>query len=169
MTTKRSDTDFDLCQFKYADGRYCANPADSRFHGLCRSHGELEKFSKSPPVETNEFLFLEPFQNDPPSEEEVHSALAVAFRALAANQISTRRAAALGYLGQLMLLRKSSKADRETQDHLSNTIAKLLDITYNSKYRDTPLPFEFSKSAPSPAPTPPVKHEPEKSSARRGG
>lgn len=135
MTTKRSDTDFDLCQFAYSDGRYCGLPIAPGYNGLCRSHGERVKSRNRPPVEHNEFLFLEPFRNDPPSEDEVHSALAVAFRALAADRISTRRGAALGYLGQLLLTKQgNSKENRDNMNNLSRLLIKALDVSYNPKY-----------------------------------
>ena len=67
MTTKRSDTDFDLCQFEYSDGRYCGLLSVREFNGFCRAHGQLKKSRQSPPAENNDYDYLEPFTNDPPS------------------------------------------------------------------------------------------------------
>jgi hypothetical protein len=135
MTTKRSDTDFDLCLFKYADGRYCGLPAVREFNGLCRSHGQLKKSRQSPPAENNDYIYLEPFTNNPPSEAEVHSALAAVFRSLAADSISNRRAATLGYLGQLLLMKQAIKQDRENLSNLSRAFAKTIEYAYDPKYR----------------------------------
>ncbi|HKM67066.1 MAG TPA: hypothetical protein VJX70_07865 [Candidatus Acidoferrum sp.] len=134
MTTKRSDTDFDLCQFAYSDGRYCGLPAVPGLHGYCRAHGKQP--SPRPPVEYNEDIsFQVPlFKNDPPTEDEVHSAIAHVFRALTCNRISTRRAATFGYLGQLMLLKKGSKEARENSNNLARMFLKSVDVAYNPKY-----------------------------------
>jgi len=156
MTTKRSDTDFDLCRFAYSDGRYCGNPIAPGYDGLCRSHGEREKFMKRKPVEHNDFIFLEPFKNDPPSEEDVHSGIAAIFRALAADRISTRRAATLGYLGQLLLLKQhATKENREQLQNLTRILVKTLDVTYNKNYR-SPVP-DVHEAAQQPAVTPKAK------------
>jgi len=156
MTTKRSDTDFDLCKFAYSDGRYCGLPAMREYNGFCRSHGQLEKFHSRPPVEYNEDLtsYIDPFTNDPPTQDEVHSALARTFRALATNRISTRRAATLGYLGQLLLLKKRSKEDRDNINDLSRMFAKSLDLAYNPK-AGTTAPHSAQAQNTNPAPAAP--------------
>lgn len=157
MTTKRSDTTFDLCQFSYSDGRYCGLPAVPGFNGLCRSHGEHEKRRHRPPVEYNEDLtgFIDPFTSDPPAEDEVRTALGRVFRALATNRISTRRAATLGYLGQLLLMKPgTSKENRENLNNLSRLLLKTLDLSYNPKFgsEGTRAAFRAKLSADSGAP-----------------
>ena len=156
MTAKRSDTDFDLCQFAFSDGRHCGLPGLREFNGLCRSHGQLEKFRKSQPAEHNEYIYLEPFTSNPPTEDEIHGALSAVFRALAADRISTRRAATFGYLGQLLLLKKGSKEARENINNLSRIFIKTLDVAYNPKYSATLNPAiqaQDSNSAPPPPST----------------
>src|SRR5258705_105896 len=92
MTTKRAGSPYDLCNFVFADGRSCCMPAIPSLNGYCRSHGTVLK--PRPADETNADLLQEIglFNDDPPSEEDVHRAMARVFRALAANRISTRRA-----------------------------------------------------------------------------
>jgi len=101
MTIKRSDNPYDLCQFQYADGRCCGLPTVPSGDGLCRSHASLKRFR--PAVEEEAPLNLTDFASDPPSEEDVHRAVGRIMQALAANRISTRRAATFGYLAQLLL------------------------------------------------------------------
>jgi len=137
MTVKRSESPFNLCKFEYSDGRYCGLPVTPGFDGFCRSHGQLQKFQQRPPVEHNEDISgsLPAFATDPPTEEEVRSALAQVFRALGANRISTRRAATFGYLGQLMLTQQgNTRENRENLNNLSRLLAKTLDLSYNPKF-----------------------------------
>src|SRR5258708_19872535 len=103
MTTKRAGSPYDLCNFVFADGRGCCMPAIPSLNGYCRSHGTVLK--SRPPGETNEDLLQEIglFNDDPPSEEDVHRAMARVFRALAANRISTRPAPPSPYLPHLLL------------------------------------------------------------------
>ena len=134
MTTKRSNSPFDLCNFVFANGSGCCMPSIPSLNGYCRSHGDVLK--PRPPVEHNEDLLLEIglFENDPPSEDDVHRAMSRVFRALAANRISTRRAATFGYLAQLLLTSKGSKQARQTSHDLSNAFLKTLDLAYNPKF-----------------------------------
>jgi hypothetical protein len=134
MTTKRAGSPYDLCNFQFADGRGCCMPSVPSLNGYCRSHGTVLK--SRPPVEHNEDLLLEIglFNDDPPSEDDVHRAMARVFRALAANRISTRRAATFGYLAQLLLTSKGSKQARQASHDLSNAFLKTVDLAYNPKY-----------------------------------
>jgi hypothetical protein len=134
MTTKRASSPFDLCKHEFADGRACCMPAIPSLNGFCRSHASLLK--SGAPVEHNEDLLQEIglFENDPPSEDDVHRAMARVFRALAANRISTRRAATFGYLAQLLLTSKGSKQARQDSNNLSHALLKTLDLAYNPKY-----------------------------------
>ena len=134
MTTKRSGSPYDLCNFVFADGRGCCMPSVPSLNGYCRSHGTVLK--SRPPAEHNEDLLLEIglFNDDPPSEDDVHRAMSRVFRALAANRISTRRAATFGYLAQIILTSKGSKQVRQASHDLSNALLKTLDLAYNPKY-----------------------------------
>jgi|ERR1700686_3650838 len=134
MTTKRAGSPFDLCNFVFADGRGCCMPSVPSLNGYCRSHGTVLK--NHPPAEHNEDLLQEIglFSEDPPSEDDVHRAMSRVFRALAANRISTRRAATFGYLAQIILTSKGSKQVRQASHDLSNAFLKTLDLAYNPKY-----------------------------------
>ena len=134
MTTKRASSPFDLCKHEFSDGRGCCMPAIPSLNGYCRSHASLLK--SGAPVEHNEDLLQEIglFNEDPPSEDDVHRAMARVFRALAANRISTRRAATFGYLAQIILTSKGSKQVRQASHDLSNAFLKTLDLAYNPKY-----------------------------------
>jgi len=134
MTTKRASSPFDLCKHEFSDGRGCCMPAIPSLNGYCRSHASLLK--SGAPVEHNEDLLQEIglFNDDPPSEEDVHRAMARVFRALAANRISTRRAATFGYLAQLLLTSKGSKQIRQESHDLTKSLLKTLDLAYNPKF-----------------------------------
>jgi len=134
MTTKRAGSPYDLCNFVFADGRSCCMPSIPSLNGYCRSHGTVLK--PRPADETNADLLQEIglFNDDPPSEEDVHRAMARVFRALAANRISTRRAATFGYLAQLLLTSRGSKQARQDSNNLSHALLKTLDLAYNPKY-----------------------------------
>lgn len=134
MTTKRSGSPYDLCQFTFADGRGCCMPSIPSLNGYCRSHGTVLK--TRPAEESNADLLHEIglFENDPPSEDDVHRAMSRVFRALAANRISTRRAATFGYLAQLLLTSRGSKQARQDSNNLSHALLKTLDLAYNSKF-----------------------------------
>jgi len=101
MTTKRSNSPYDLCQFTYADGRMCGLPTIPSGDGLCRSHASLKRFRPAP--EEDAAPSLTDFASDPPSQEDVQRAVGRIMQALAANRISARRAATFGYLAQLLL------------------------------------------------------------------
>ena len=161
MTTKRSNSPFDLCNFVFANGSGCCMPSVPSLNGYCRSHGTVIK--SHPPAEHNEDLLQEIglFNDDPPSEDDVHRAMSRVFRALAANRISTRRAATFGYLAQIILTSKGSKQVRQASHDLSNAFLKTLDLAYNPKYGKLNPAFKDAASrfaqeqSQSPAPNPP--------------
>ena len=156
MTTKRADSPLDLCNYVFADGRACCMPAVPSLNGYCRSHGTVLK--PRAPVEHNEDLLHEIglFENDPPSEEDVHRAMSRVFRALAANRISTRRAATFGYLAQLLLTSKGSKQARQDSNNLSHALLKTLDLAYIPKFSKLNPAFQeaASRAAQEQSPSP---------------
>jgi hypothetical protein len=171
MTTARAGSPYDLCNFQFADGRGCCMPAIPSLNGYCRSHGTVLK--PRPAEEHNADLLQEIglFENDPPSEDDVHRAMSRVFRALAANRISNRRAATFGYLAQLLLTSKGSKQARQDSNNLSHALLKTLDLAYNPKYGKLNPSFKeaatrFAQDRAQPAapnsaansPTPPPNH-----------
>jgi hypothetical protein len=152
MTIKRAENPYDLCQFQYADGRCCGLPTIPSGDGLCRSHASLKRFHPAPEEEAAP-SFTD-FASDPPSEEDVHRAVGRIMQALAANRISTRRAATFGYLAQLLLTSTHDKASPTTQ-----TIYKLWSEAVAKTYGGSkPAPTAASSSAaPRPATSPAPK------------
>ncbi|MGB7438142.1 MAG: hypothetical protein WBR26_19910 [Candidatus Acidiferrum sp.] len=115
MTTRQPGSNFtDLCKFAFADGRMCAMPGLPAFNGYCRSHASLGR--PKPPTEENLIAEILEFVNPETGHIDVHGALQQVFRAMAANKISTRRAATFGYLGQLILLSDPTKPSK--QEHM---------------------------------------------------
>jgi hypothetical protein len=180
MTTNSNP--FDLCKFEYSNGTGCPLPAVASLNGYCRTHAKMT--SRPAPAEQNEDLtcHVTPFASDPPTEDEIHSALAQIFRALVSNRISTRRAATFGYLAQLLLASKGSKQARQDSNNLSHMVVKILDLAYNPKYNNTinpaiqslagtprpdPDTSPFSSKRPSPAPQPQQPTERPTTSSRR--
>ena len=153
MSTNYGTNDWKLCNYQFADGRCCPNPVAPNYKakGFCRSHGDLEKFRNRPAQEINEFLFLDPFEHNPLTESEVQGALAVVFRSLAIGKISTRRAATLGYLGQLMMQKTSIRENRETLS-MSTVITGILKNCYapeSAPLTRATTPVESSSPDPS--------------------
>ncbi len=80
--------------------------------GYCHAHAAQIKRSKVPSEEP--LIGLLPQSEEPPTEDDIHRALARVFTALATNQITTRRAATFGYLAQLLLTTKSTAKEVPT-------------------------------------------------------
>jgi hypothetical protein len=135
MTVKRSENPYDLCTFTYADGRICGNPTIPSGGGLCRSHASLRRFR--PIVDDELTADLPNFTGDIPSQEEIHRTITRVMQALAANRISTRRAATFGYLAQLLLQAHSAvKAEaRMTELEGAKDLRMLLKMKYGSALR----------------------------------
>src|SRR5271157_3734236 len=149
MTVKRSNSPYDLCNFKYADGRFCGNPTLPSGDGLCRSHASLKRLR--PTVEDELTADLPGFTGDIPSQEEIHRAVGRVMQALAANRISTRRAATFGYLAQLLLqMHAGLQADaRMLELQGAKDLRMLLKMKYGPALRK-----DAEKRAATPAPAP---------------
>ena len=101
MTTTRAENPFDLCQFQFANGKCCGMPAHPKYNGLCLNHGTIH--SRANAREDELYNLLVSPAGGILSQEEIHQALGKLFEALAANRISTRRAATLAYIAYLLL------------------------------------------------------------------
>ena len=122
MSIRRQDNPFPLCHFQFADGRQCAMPAS---HGsFCRSHAQPAR--RRPAAEDDLSAELNPLFTGADSSLDVHRALERVFQALSSNRISPRRAAAFGYLGQLILL---SKPGEESQSLCKRDLNNLANVT----------------------------------------
>ncbi len=109
-------------------------PAIASLNGFCRSHASLHRSRANQEHNEDLSFTIPPFTNDPPTEDEVHSAMAKVFRALACNRISNRRAATFAYISQILLTSKGSKEARQASTNLSHMFIKTLDLAYNPKY-----------------------------------
>ena len=151
MTTKRSNSPFDLCQFKYADGRFCGLPTIPSGDGMCRSHASLKRFH--PPVEEELTADLAGFTSDLPSQDDIQRTIARVVQALAANRISTRRAATFGYLTQLLLqVHAGLQAEaRLTELQGAKDLRMLLKMKYGPALRKEAEKKQTLPTAPAPA------------------
>jgi len=75
-------------------------PAHPKYHGLCLNHGTLSRRAANREDDLYNDMCIP--AGESLTQEEIQRALARVFEALAANRISTRRAATLAYLGFLM-------------------------------------------------------------------
>jgi hypothetical protein len=114
MARRPQSSPFDLCNFLFADGRQCCMPAV--MDGYCKSHGSMERFRRTKVEENLEGDICKLF--GPDSHLDVRAALERVFKAFSANQISARRAATFGYLGQLILVAKHDAEKDSTQREL---------------------------------------------------
>ena len=101
MTITRAETPYDLCQFQFANGKCCGMPAHPKYNGLCLNHGTIH--SRANAREDDLYNLLVSPANGLLTQEEINQALTRLFEALAANRISTRRAATLAYIAYLLL------------------------------------------------------------------
>jgi hypothetical protein len=156
MTTQRQDSNYmDLCKFVFADGRMCAMPGLPSFNGYCRSHashGRPKPFS-----EENLIAEVLQFVDPQTGHINVHGALEQVFRAMAANKISTRRAATFGYLGQLILLSDPAKTSkqkhmREVHDlyNMTSNALRAIYLRRSNPAQSAPTPRATNDSSPSP-------------------
>jgi hypothetical protein len=119
---RRQDNPYNLCHFEFSDGRQCCMPAtDGNF---CHSHAQLHR-RRTAPVETDLSSELSACFAGADSNLDVHRALERVFQALSSNRITNRRAATLGYLGQLILL---SKSGVDSQLLSKNELSRMCDV-----------------------------------------
>jgi hypothetical protein len=141
--------------FQHSDGRYCGLPTNST--GLCKIHSK----SLKPPAPVEEDLYVAMFDVTSESNFDAHAALKIAFRALAGNRISTKRAATFGYLAQLILLSdpKSKIGQKESAalDSIPGKFAKSLpvdEVTVEKLLAELRKKFPAAESKPVPVKRP---------------
>jgi hypothetical protein len=149
MTIKRTDTPYDLCQFQFANGKLCGMPAHPNYNGLCLNHGTIRM--RATVREDDLYNELASPSGAFLSQAEINQALGRLFEALAANRISTRRAATLAYIAYLLLQAYSGlKAEaRMVELQGARDLHMLLKMKYGPALRR-----EAEKRAPTAAPTP---------------
>ncbi|HEY1468233.1 MAG TPA: hypothetical protein VGF61_04270, partial [Candidatus Acidoferrum sp.] len=76
-------------------------PAHPKYNGLCLNHGTIHK--RTSVREDDLYMELASPTGDFHSAADVNNALGKLFHALAANRVSTKRAATLAYIGYLLM------------------------------------------------------------------
>jgi len=110
-------------------------PAHPKYNGLCLNHGTIH--SRANAREDDLYNLLVSPASGLLSQEEINLALTRLFEALAANRISTRRAATLAYIGHLLLQAYSGlKAEaRMTELQGARDLRMLLKMKYGPALR----------------------------------
>jgi hypothetical protein len=128
MSSKRTHSpNFPLCRFAFADGRHCAHPAHPQWDGLCPSHNKAlhrSRRSKDPA------RHLSPLSWKYLDESDVKQILANLPDAVDSQAISSGRASALRYLGNVLICSiRDAKVEalREGRGRHWDAIRKLLD------------------------------------------
>ena len=142
--TKRPDASYNLCTFKFANGKFCTMPAHPNHDGLCLNHATIHR--RTFHREDDLVKELASPAGDFITQIDINHVLGKLFAALAANRVSPRRAATLAYIGHL-LMRSQHGARREASNWLieSQVLSQLVAIKY---------PSEPSADAASPDPSP---------------
>lgn len=149
MSNQRIDPNYDLCQFQFANGKCCGMPAHPKYNGLCLNHGTIHK--RATMREDDLYNELASPSGAFLSQAEINQALGKLFEALAANRISTRRAATLAYIGHLLL---QAYSGLKAEAHMTAMQgARDLHMLLKMKYGPT-LRREAEKRAPTAAPAP---------------
>ena len=147
MSNRRPDASYNLCTFKFANGKFCTMPAHPKYEGLCLNHATIHR--RTYHREDDLVKELASPAGDFITQIDINHVLGKLFEALAANRVSPRRAATLAYIGHL-LMRSQSGARREASNWPieSTILSKLVAIKY---------PSEPSPTTPSPSPAPSPK------------
>ena len=127
--TKRPDATYNLCTFKFANGKFCTMPAHPKYEGLCLNHATIHR--RTFHREDDLVKELSSPAGDFITQIDINHVLGKLFEALAANRITPKRAATLAYIGHL-LLRSQSGARREASNWPieSQVLSKLVEIKY---------------------------------------
>ncbi len=155
MTNKRPDVSYNLCTFKFANGKFCTMPAHPKYEGLCLNHATIHR--RTYHREDDLVKELASPAGDFITQIDINHVLGKLFEALAANRVSPKRAATLAYIGHL-LLRSQSGARNEARNWTieSQVLSKLVAIKYPSEHSDndaSPTPASPSTSSPPSSPT----------------
>jgi len=144
--TKRPDASYNLCTFKFANGKFCTMPAHPSYEGLCLNHATIHR--RTFHREDDLVKELASPAGDFITQIDINHVLGKLFEALAANRVSPKRAATLAYIGHL-LMQSQHGARREASNWSieSQVLSKLIDIKYPSE----PTPDAASPASPSQA------------------
>ena len=130
MSNARPSNIFNLCQFKFANGRMCGLPAHPKHDGLCLAHARVISLREQP-REEDLSAELSSFAGDYITQIDINHTLGKLFDALAANRISSRRAGTLAYIGCLLMQTQvGAKHEASRWDLDAPTMKKLLELKY---------------------------------------
>jgi hypothetical protein len=162
MSNRRPDASYNLCNFKFANGKFCTMPAHPNHDGLCLNHATIHR--RTFHREDDLVKELASPAGDFITQIDINHVLGKLFEALAANRVSPKRAATLAYIGHLLLLsQKGAKSEANRWEIDTNIFRRLVEIKYPSdkhpkSVRSKPQPpGELPDSAPPAAPNSPLK------------
>jgi hypothetical protein len=158
--TKRPDASYNLCTFKFANGKFCTMPAHPGHEGLCLNHATIHR--RTYHREDDLVKELASPAGDFITQIDINHVLGKLFEALAANRVSPRRAATLAYIGHLLLQsQKGAKSEANRWEIDTNIFRRLVEIKYPSakhpkSVRSKPKPpSELPDSVPPDSPPKP--------------
>src|ERR1700719_2846720 len=160
MSNRRPDASYNLCTFKFANGKFCTMPAHPNHDGLCLNHATIHR--RTFHREDDLVKELASPAGDFITQIDINHVLGKLFEALAANRVSPKRAATLAYIGHL-LMQSQSGARREASNWTieSQVLSKLVAIKYPSEHSpNAASPAPPCQTSPSPSPTPSPKSSP---------
>src|SRR5258708_16975377 len=131
MSNQRPDASYNLCTFKFANGKFCTMPAHPKYEGLCLNHATIHR--RTYHREDDLVKELASPAGDFITQIDINHVLGKLFEALAANRVSPRRAATLAYIGHLLLQsQKSAKSEANRWEIDTNIFRRLVEIKYPS-------------------------------------
>jgi hypothetical protein len=117
MSNRRPGCSFNLCNFTFVNGKGCAMPATSS--GFCVSH-TIKRSRATHREDELTGLFRMTGNAGYFSHLDINHALGVLFDALGDNHISTRRAATLAYIANLLI--RTQAGTRHEADHYDDDL-----------------------------------------------
>jgi hypothetical protein len=131
MSNRRPDASYNLCNFKFANGKFCTMPAHPNHDGLCLNHATIHR--RTFHREDDLVKELASPAGDFITQIDINHVLGKLFEALAANRVSPRRAATLAYIGHLLLQsQKGAKSEANRWEIDTNIFRRLVEIKYPS-------------------------------------
>jgi hypothetical protein len=143
MSNARPTDIFNLCQYKFANGRLCGLPAHPKGDGLCFTHFRYvtAEAKPKPPVEADLSADLCSPAGDYITQIDINHVLGKLFDALAANRISNRRATSLAYIACLITqTQKGAKDEARRWEVDLPDFKKLLRLKYPKNHPNHPAP-----------------------------
>lgn len=128
MSNARPTDIFNLCQYKFANGRLCGLPAHPKHDGLCLTHGTR---TTPKPREDDLSHELASPAGDFITQIDINHVLGKLFVALASNRVTPRRAGTLAYIGCLLMqTQQAAKREAARWEVDAPTMRKLLNLKY---------------------------------------